>query len=99
MKYILSIEAEKDLEKIWLYTFEKWSLVQADYYYSLIMNEIEYLSKNPTSGTDYNKIRKGYFHSRIKSHLIFYRIKLKTNTLEIIRILHQKMDIETRLDE
>ena len=34
MKCKISKEAEKDLEKIWLYTFETWSLEQADYYYS-----------------------------------------------------------------
>ena len=45
MKYKISKEAEKDLEKIWLYTFETWSLEQADYYYDLLMDEIEYLAK------------------------------------------------------
>ncbi len=33
MLYKISKEAEKDLERIWLYTFEAWSLEQADYYY------------------------------------------------------------------
>lgn len=99
MNYKISIEAEKDLEKIWLYTFETWSLEQADYYYNLLMNEIEYLSENPKNGQDFNHIRKGYYRSRVKSHFIFYKVNLKSNELEVIRILHQKMDIESRLDE
>ncbi|MBT7142864.1 MAG: type II toxin-antitoxin system RelE/ParE family toxin, partial [Bacteroidetes bacterium] len=65
----------------------------------LIMDEIEYLSKNPKSGKDYSKVRKGYFRSRIKSHFIFYKINRKNEDIEIIRILHQRMDIETRLSE
>lgn len=99
MKYRISTEASIDLEKIWLYTFETWSTEQADYYFNLIMNEIEYLSKNPKSGKDYSKIRKGYFRSRVKSHFIFYKINLNTEEIEIIRILHQQMDILSRLDE
>ncbi|KQS93164.1 type II toxin-antitoxin system RelE/ParE family toxin [Chryseobacterium sp. Leaf394] len=99
MKYRISTEASIDLEKIWLYTFETWSTEQADYYFDLIMNEIEYLSENPKSGKDYSNIRKGYFRSRVKSHFIFYRINIKNEEIEIIRILHQQMDISSRLDE
>lgn len=99
MTYKISKEALNGLEKIWLYTFETWSTEQADYYYELIMNEIEYLSQNPTSGKDYNDIRKGYFRSRVKSHFIFYKINLENDEIEIIRILHQQMDISSRLDE
>lgn len=41
-------------------------------------------------------IKKGYFMSKVKSHLIFYR-KAEDEMVEIIRILHQIMDIENRL--
>jgi toxin ParE1/3/4 len=99
MKYKISKEASKDLEKIWLYTFETWSVKQADHYFDLLMNEIEYLSENPTSGKDYSEIRNGYFRSRVKSHFIFYKINLKNEEIEIIRILHQQMDVSSRLDE
>jgi len=63
------------------------------------MDEIEYLSENPKSGKDYHEIRKGYFRSRVKSHFIFYKINIKNEEIEIIRILHQQMDISLRLDE
>jgi toxin ParE1/3/4 len=99
MKYKISKEALNDLEKIWLYTLETWSLEQADRYYNLLMDEIEYLTVNPKSGKDYSHVRKGYFRSRVKSHFIFYKINMKEKELEIIRILHQKMDIESRLND
>ena len=99
MKYKISKEAEKDLEKIWLYTFETWSLEQADYYYDLLMDEIEYLAENPKNGMDFSQIRKGYFRSRVKSHFIFYRVNVKSDEIEIIRILHQQMDIDSQLTE
>ena len=99
MIYTISRKAGLDLEQIWLYTFEKWSVEQADRYFNLIMDEITYLAKNPESGKDYGKVRKGYFRSRIKSHIIFYKINRKREEIEIIRILHQRMDIEARLND
>ncbi|MFT3743390.1 MAG: type II toxin-antitoxin system RelE/ParE family toxin [Pyrinomonadaceae bacterium] len=97
MNYKISNKAAKDLKDIWSYTFENWSLQQADRYYNLIFDEIEYLTANPGAGKDYGHVRKGYFRSTVKSHFIFYRINSKTKILEVIRVLHQRMDIESRL--
>lgn len=96
MSYKISKEAKKDLENIWAYTFETWSIEQADRYIKLIFDEISYISKNPNSGKDFNFLREGYFRTKIKSHFIFYRINSDDFT-EIIRILHERMDIESRL--
>ena len=99
MKYIISHQANHDLENIWLYTFENWSVEQADRYLGVIMDEIEYISTNPDTGIDFSSIRKGYYRSKVKSHFIFYKINRKNKVLEIIRILHQSMDIDNRLNE
>ncbi|WP_136467330.1 type II toxin-antitoxin system RelE/ParE family toxin [Flagellimonas onchidii] len=99
MKYKVSQEAHRDIENIWLYTYENWSLEQADRYFNLIIDEIEYLAKNPESGKDYSQVRQGYSRSRIKSHFIFYKINRNKEEIEIIRILHQRMDIESQLNE
>ena len=44
MKYKISQAASRDIENIWFYTIEKWSIEQADRYFNLIMDEIEYLA-------------------------------------------------------
>ena len=97
MSYKISVKASQDIENIWLYTFENWSLEQVDRYINLIFDEIEYLADNPNSGKDFNHIRKNYRCSKVKSHLIFYRFIDKRSDIEIIRVLHQRMDIENRL--
>lgn len=99
MDYKISKQAAIDLENIWLYTFEKWSLKQADYYFDLIMNEIEYISQNPKSGKDYSDVREGYFRSRVNAHFIFYKINPKEEMVEIIRILHQQIDIDSHIND
>ena len=96
-KYKISVEAEKDLEKIWAYTFETWSLEQADRYINQIFEEIEYISTKPEQGKDFSYARKGYLRTKVKLHYLFYKIDQKTKMVEIIRILHQRMDIENRL--
>ncbi|MBR9859545.1 type II toxin-antitoxin system RelE/ParE family toxin [bacterium] len=98
MRFIISQEACRDLESIWIYTDENWSAEQADRYYNLIVNEIEYLAENPESGIDYGHIREGYFRSRMKSHFIFYKNEPRKEEIEIIRILHQRMDIDAHLE-
>jgi toxin ParE1/3/4 len=97
MRYIISAEALKDLEGIWLYTMETWSPEQADRYFRQVFEEIEHLTSRPRSGKDVSYIRKGYLRTKVQSHFIFYKINEKENCIEIIRILHQQMDIDTRL--
>lgn len=98
MIYKISQEANRDLEHIWLYTLENWSLEQADRYINLILDEIEYLAENPDQGDDYGHVRKSYFRSRVKSHFIFYKTDRKKEEVKIIRVLHQRMDLESRLN-
>lgn len=95
LPYVISKMAVSDLEEIWLYTVEKWSVEQADRYYNLIFDEINYICKNIESGKLMDHVRKRYRASKVKSHLIFY--KVDNDTVEIIRILHERMDIDSRL--
>jgi len=97
LPYIISKKAVIDLEEIWVFTVDKWSVAQADRYYLLIIDEIEFICKNITCGKSMHNIRKGYRATKVKSHLIFYRVV--NDTVEIIRILHERMDIENRLDD
>ena len=82
MSYKISIKAAEDIEDIWLYTFENWSLEQADRYVNLIFDEIEYLSHHPTTGKDFGHIRQNYGGSKVKSHIIFYRFAVGHPAIE-----------------
>jgi len=95
-RYKLTNEAVNDLEEIWIYTYQNWSVEQADRYYNLIIDEIEFLSSNPLSGRSMDHIKEGYRVSKVKSHLVFYKI-ITNAAIEIIRILHQRMDVKNRM--
>lgn len=97
LKIVILEEAINDLEEIWLYTFETWSLEQADRYHDLIYKEIKFIATRPDYGKNQNHIRAGYRSSQVKAHIIFY--KYSDSEVEIVRILHEKMDIPKRLNE
>lgn len=92
----ISKQAIHDLNSIWLYTSNKWSKEQADRYYQLIIAEIEFIADNFLAGKSINEIRTDYRVTKVKSHLVFYR-KAEDGVVEIVRILHQRMDVKRRL--
>ncbi len=95
-QYRISKQAIDDLNNIWIYTLHKRSKKQADRYYDLIIGEIEFVADNFMVGKSAEQTRKNYRVTKVKSHLIFYR-KIDNGIVEIVRILHQRMDIKKRL--
>lgn len=91
-------EAIHDLNSIWNYTFEKWSEKQADKYYSLIKFTCKGIAENPEIGVDYSEIQKNLFGCKSGKHIIFYQV-ISEHEIEVIRILHEMMDLENRLRE
>lgn len=94
-KYRLSQKAKEDISDIWEYTLEQWSLTQAIKYDEILRMRIEEISENPLIGKSYDHVRKGYYKLQVEHHIIFYRPAI--DTVDIIRILHDRMDIDRHL--
>ncbi len=97
-KVILRQEAIDDLNNIWEYTFEKWSENQADKYYAMLKLACKEVGKNPEIGREYNKIKKNLLGLHSGRHIIFYQL-VAEDEIEIVRILHERMDLKNRLNE
>lgn len=97
-EYIISKKALDDLNTIWIYTAENWSVEQANRYYNLIMDEIEFVAGNFQTTMDFGNIRKDYRYSKVKSHLIFFK-RIEDAKMEVVRILHEKMDLKNRIND
>ena len=96
--YIFTNKAVEDLSKIWDYTYEVWSEEQADKYYCQLLDYCQSLANNQSLGKKYEKISKELLGYRANQHIVFYR-KLKTNDIEILRILHCIMNLKNRIEE
>ena len=97
-KYNLSNKAVDDLSKIWFYTFNKWSEKQADRYYQLLLDTFQEIANNTIIGKKYEGIGTLIFGYNAGRHIIFFR-RLDENEVEIIRILHEQMDLKNRLTD
>lgn len=86
---VFSPAALADLDAIWDYTADQWSADQADKYVDDIFEACEDLSAGRKSGRRV-EIRPDYLKFGVGSHLVFYRERSKK--LEVIRILHARMD-------
>ena len=95
VNYRIRAAASKDLAGIWEYTFKRWSKGQADRYHGLIISEIDYIAENETAGKDMSHVKEDYLVTYVKSHMIFF--KRQQGIVQVIRILHQRMDIESNL--
>lgn len=85
--------AVKDLSDIWNYTVDTWSESQADKYYKLIISACASIAKKPQIGKAYPEIYKDLKGKITSKHIIFYR-ELEDHTIEITRILHERMDLK-----
>ena len=96
-KYILTNKALEDLSNIWNYTYDEWSEHQADKYYEILINSCLEIAKNPKTCKNYKGIIKNLFGFKTGRHIIFYREV--DNKVEILRILHEQMDLKKRIFE
>ena len=97
-KVLLRQEAIDDLNNIWFYTFETWSETQADKYYATIKMACNGIADNPNVGKEYDGINKNLLGVKSEKHIIFYQI-INPERIEIIRILHERMDLKNRITE
>jgi toxin ParE1/3/4 len=96
--YIISEKALDDLNAIWIFTSENWSVEQANRYYNLIMDEIEFAVENFETMKDFGSVRKDYRYTKVKSHVVFCK-RVENAELEVVRILHEKVDIKNRIND
>lgn len=97
-KVIFRREAIDDLNAIWDYTFEKWSESQADNYYAMLRLACKEIGKNPGIGKEYSSIANHLLGLHSGRHIIFYQ-QIAQGEIEVIRILHEQMDLRNRLNE
>ncbi len=94
--FTLTSKAKSDLKEIARYTQERWGREQRDLYLRMLDSCIRQLAARPDQGSDCSEIRAGYRKLIAGRHLIFYR-QPDTDAIEIVRILHGRMDIDTHL--
>jgi toxin ParE1/3/4 len=93
--YVILPRARADLKGIWSYTADHWNIDQADRYVRELHRAIEAIARDPRKGRSCDHIRHGYRRYSTGAHVVFFRVG--TRGIEVVRILHQRMDFGRHL--
>lgn len=89
-----SAEALEDLIYILQYTFETFGEKQMNIYYNKIEKSLDSLKTMPTIGHSRKDIPFETLAYNVEKHTIIYEIVEDKKLVQILRILHSKMDFD-----
>lgn len=95
--FVLTNQAKADLRAIALFTEQRWGKEQRNLYVKQFDDAFHLLATSPLAGKDCSYLRAGYRKFPQGSHIIFYKTGT-ASVIEIIRILHKSMDVDSRLE-
>lgn len=87
--FVVSADAQADIDLIAAYTTETWGMQQTDRYLGQLEDSFQLLAENPRMGRPCDAISSGLRRHEQGKHVIYYR--LKPDGIRIIRVLHQQM--------
>ena len=94
-EFRLTPAAERDLEAIWRYAQQQWSVEQADRYTDILTAAFATLAQSPKNAPTCEHIRHSYRCRRVERHVIYFRIT--DYGIAIVRILHERTDAPRHL--
>ena len=96
MSYTLRPKAKVDLRNIARYSIDQWGKERARTYVEAINQRLEVLASGRLPDRPADHIRPGYLQSAAGRHMIYFR-RRPDGTMDVIRILHQSMDVAKQL--
>jgi len=93
-RFRVSRAARDDLLRIGRFTEHRWGTAKRNHYLKQLDEAFELISENESIGMVCDETSSGYRKFPEASHVIYYRV---TDMVEIIRILHERMDPDSLL--
>lgn len=93
--FTLTRSALADLRSIAMFTEGRWGREQRNVYLKQFDDAFHMLADAPALGVPCDEIMPGYRKFSQGSHVIFFKSATK-GVIEIVRVLHQSMDVETQ---
>ncbi len=94
--FALTHKAKADLYDIAIFTQQRWGVEQRNLYVKQLDEAFRMLGKSPELGKSCSDVMPGYRKFPQGSHIVFYKAG-STSAIEVIRILHKSMDVETQI--
>lgn len=93
-RFRVSRAARQDLLRIGRFTERRWSKAKRNHYLGQLDEAFALIGENDSIGNTCDETSPGYRKFPEGSHVIYYRV---TDMVEIIRILHERMDPDSHL--
>lgn len=93
---VFSPRARADLDEIWECTLDCWDMDQADSCFRDLVLASATVASGTRKGRDAGDIRPGYVRITVVSHIVFYTEN--NGIMEVVRVLHQQMDVARHLE-
>jgi plasmid stabilization system protein ParE len=95
--YELTPEAEADLEEIAEYTLREWGAEQQIHYGGLLEAGFRRIASDAATSRQFSEYYPQVRVTRCQHHYVFYLQGEETPVPHIIAVLHERMDIVSRL--
>ena len=92
---VFSPKAQGDIDGIYIYTADNWSVARAERTIGEVRDACHGLAAGTRRGREVDHVRRGYWRIAVGSHFDFYR--RTSSEIEIVRVLHQRMDFDVHL--
>ena len=96
-RIVWSGDAEEDLISMWRWGAQEWSGDIADRHLFDIERACERLTDDPMLGRARDELIADIRSLSVRPHIVFYRTAERQ--VEIVRVLHQRMDVERVFSE
>jgi len=96
--YFLAPKAEQDVVDIAAFGTYEWGELEATRYTQQFLDAFNELTLFPHLGQAVVLEHPHYRSWRVGSHIVFYRVDESIKEIEIVRILHARMDASRHLD-
>ena len=93
----LTKKTKADLKIIAAHTQRKWGKTQRLFYIKQLDDAFHLLAENPKLGIKCDYIKKGYHKHPSGGHIVFYP-QIDDSLIEIVRVLHRRMDALAHLE-
>lgn len=97
MNFHLTQSAYKDLLEIARFTEAEWGINQRNAYLAQFDDCFNRISAQYALGQACDALRPGYRKLRSGRHIIYYRRVPTTKEIEIVRVLHERMDADAHI--
>jgi toxin ParE1/3/4 len=92
---LFSNRAVRDLDQIWDFTADRWDVDQADHYLLYLDSVCQSIALGKVVARSAEDIHPGYRKVAAGSHVLFF--KEDEFEVEIVRVLHERMDLSSHL--